>query len=204
LFALVVLAMARKAEARAPASRRVRFSETVDYSASGDAKAFVSKALTGLRKHPQELALARKQLCAYQDSLCQDLKMFRVAEYPPIVPPTATFTGGGREPTLGNLIMLGSYVSEGFDSYVLVSSPTGLGLVVPFEKTTTIQDFKHLVADIATIDVDDFVLLFGCNILAEDDLTMEDFGIESGSMLGLVIDEPEMKVAVGDGFQKEA
>ena len=65
------------------------------------------------------------------------------------------------------------------------------------------SDMNLTVADIATIEVDDFVLLFGCNILAEDDLTMEENGIEGGATLGLVIDEPEMKVGAGDGFQKD-
>jgi len=127
-----------------------------------------------------------------------------MTKHRPLLPSTDASTGGARKPTLGTNKPRAPFVSEGFDSYVLVLSPTGLEFLVPFVKTTTTQDFKHLVADIAAIDVDGFVLFFGDNILAEDDLTMEENGVEGGAMLELAIDEPEMTVGADDSFQKEA
>jgi len=120
------------------------------------------------------------------------LGMSFLAKGPPIVPSTVTFTGGGRQPALGTNLPHAPFVSEGLDSYVLVVSPTGLDFLVPFMKTTTTQNFKHLVADIVAIDVDGFGLSFDCDMLAEDDLTMGDYGVENGATLGLETEEPEM------------
>jgi len=171
--------------------------------ASVHAKAFVRKALTDLEMHYQKTTRAQKELCGYQGRLCQEMKM-PMTKYRPLLPSTDTFTGGVRQPAKGTTIPCAPFVSEGFDSYVLVLSPTGLELSVPFVKDTTTQDFKHLVADIAAIDVDGFVLSFGDSILAENDLTMEEIGVDSEATLGLLIGEPEMKVGAGDSFQKEA
>jgi len=179
-------------------------SVVIDSWASVDAKAFVRKALTDLEMHYQKTTRAQKEACVYQERLCQEMKM-SMTKYRPLLPSTDTFTGGVRQPAKGTNVPCAPFVSEGgFDSYILVLSPTGLEFLVPFVKTTTLQDFKHLVADIAAIDVDGFVLSFGSNILAEEGLTMEENGVESEATLGLVIDEPEMKVGAGDGFQREA
>jgi len=179
-------------------------SVVIDSWASADAKAFVRKALTDLEMHYQKTTRAQKRLCVYQERLCQEVKMSSMTKYRPLLPSADTFTGGVRQPAKGTSVPCAPFVSEGgFDSYILVLSPTGLEFLVPFVKTTTLQDFKHLVADIAAIDVDGFVLSFGSNILAEEGLTMEENGVESEATLGLVIDEPEMKVGAGDGFQKD-
>jgi len=178
-------------------------SAVINSWASLDAKAFVRKALTDLEMHYQKTCRAQQASCAYQERLCQEM-MFSATKYRPLLPPTDTLSRGVRQPAKGTNATYAPFVSEGFDSYVLILSPTGLELSVPFVKSTTTQDFKHLVADIAAIDVDGFVLSFGSSILAEDDLTIGDYGVESGATLGLVINEPEMKVAPGDGFQKEA
>jgi len=175
-----------------PSSALTYTSVDIDSSASGDAKAFARKALTDLQKHSQKIALAQKQLRAYEERLCQETEMPRMAKGPPTVPSTVTFTGGGRQPALGTNIPHAPFVSEGFDSYVLVVSPTGLDFLVPFMKTTTTQHFKQLVADIVAIDVDGFGLSFDCDMLAEDDLTMGDYGVENGATLGLETEEPEM------------
>jgi len=180
-------------------------SVVIDSWASVDAKAFARKALTDLEMHYQKTTRAQKGLCGYKESLCQEMKMSSITKYQPLLPSTDTFTGGVRQPAKVTNIPCAPIVSEGgFDSYVLVLSLSGLEFSVPFVKTTTTQDFKHLVADIAAIDVDGFVLFFGDNILAEDDLTMEENGVEGGAMLELAIDEPEMTVGADDSFQKEA
>jgi len=179
-------------------------SVVIDSWASVDAKAFARKALTDLEMHYQKTTRAQKGLCVYQERLRQEIKVSSMTKHRHLFPSTYTFTAALRQPAKGTNISCAPFVSEGFDSYVLVLSPTGLEFLVPFVKATTTQDFKLLVADIVAIDVDVLVLSFGGNILAEDDFTMEQNGVERGATLKLAIDELEMRVGAGDGSQKEA